>query len=130
MRQLGEAGFTLIEILVAFAIAIIALAALYQLFGIGTQTVTAADRLEAAIVLARSALNAGAVVADGEQAQQIGPYQRRVLVQARPDLARSGAPAGLSEIEVEVSWHEGRRQRRISLSTLRVVASATAESGQ
>jgi general secretion pathway protein I len=126
----GEAGFTLIEILVAFAIAIIALAALYQLFGMGAQTVNAADRLEAAIVLARSALNAGAVVGDGEQSQQIGPYERRVLVQTRPDLAPSGAPAGLSEIEVEVSWHEGRRQRSIALSTLRVVASPATGSGR
>ncbi len=130
MRKQGEAGFTLIEILIAFAIAIIALAALYQLFGIGTRTVSATDRLEAAIVLARSALNAGAVAADGEQSQQIGPYERRVLVQTRPDLAPAGAPAALSEIDVEVSWHEGRRQRSISLSTLRVIASATAESGQ
>ena len=130
MRKQSEAGFTLIEILVSFAIAIIALAALNQLFGIGTRTVSAADRLEAAIVLARSALNAGAVVADGEQSQQIGPYERHVVVQTRSDLAPSGAPAGLSEIEVEVSWHEGRSQRSISLSTLRVVASSTAESGR
>jgi general secretion pathway protein I len=130
MRTGGEAGFTLIEILVAFAIAIIALAALYQLFGVGTRTVSAANRLEAAIVLARSALNAGSVVGDSEQSQQIGPYERRVVIRTRPDLTPPGSPVGLSEIEIDVTWHEGRRQRSISLSTLRVTANPATGSGR
>ena len=130
MRKHAEAGFTLIEILVAFAIAIISLAALYQLFGVGARTVGAANRLETAIVLARSALDAGSVVGNGEHTQQIGAYERRVVVAPRPDLVPAGSPAGLSEIEVDVSWREGSRQRSISLSTLRVVPNPQAGSGR
>jgi general secretion pathway protein I len=125
-----EAGFTLVEILVAFAIAVIALGALYQLFGLGTRADGAASRLENAIVIARSALEATSVVDDGEKTDRIGAYQRRVLVHARPDLAAAGAPASLSEVDVDVSWHEGRRERSITLSSLRVVPSPLVGSGQ
>jgi general secretion pathway protein I len=117
-----EAGFTLIEILVAFAIAVIALGALYQLFGLGARADGAASRLENAIVIARSALNAASVVDSGEKADRVGAYRRQVLVRRRPDLVVAGAPAGLSEADVDVSWLEGRRERSIVLSSLHVIS--------
>jgi general secretion pathway protein I len=116
----GEAGFTLIEILVAFAIAVTALGALYQLFGAGVQAGAAAGRLETAIVLARSALEAASTAESGERKDRVGPYQRRVLVRPRADLTAPDAPAGVEEITVDVSWRDGPRERSITVTTLHV----------
>ena len=116
----GESGFTLIEVLVAFAIAVAALAALYQLFGTGTRAGTAAGRLETAIVLARSAVEAASTAESGERKDRIGPYERRVLVRPRADLVAPDAPAGVEEIAVDVSWRDGARERSITVTTLRL----------
>jgi hypothetical protein len=60
---------------------------------------------------------------DGEELLD-GGYQVRRRVRRRPDLLLSPATERFAllpyEVEVEVSWREGRRTRAVSLSTIRL----------
>jgi len=51
-------GFTLIEVLVAFAVAALMLAAMYQVFSNGLRAGTIAQRTSSALLIAQSALDA------------------------------------------------------------------------
>jgi general secretion pathway protein I len=55
-RRGRQAGFTLIEIVVALAILAVALGALFQAFSTGLRATTVADRQAAAVILAQSLL--------------------------------------------------------------------------
>ena len=122
VRRTG--GFTLIEVLVAFAVAAMTMAALYQVFSVGVRASSNAENYATAVLLAQSSLEtvAGAPVAAGDRRDRIGPFERRISIRARPDLLRAGAPrlAAPFEVEVRVAWREGVREREIALSTLRL----------
>lgn len=121
MRRV-QSGFTLIEILVAFAVAALLLGALYQTFATGLRSGVAAENLSGAVLLAQSALDAaaGTPPSAGVTDDRIDGYERRTSVRPRPDLAAEGQPASLFpyEIEVTVTWRDGRRERKVSLATL------------
>ena len=118
-----SAGFTLIEILVAFTVAALLLGALYQLFSTGLRSSAAAENYESAMLLAESGLDAlaGTALAAGETIDRLGRFERRTSVRRRPDLLSTDAPSVPVpyEIEVRVAWREGVRERSLSLSTLR-----------
>src|SRR5713101_6920446 len=86
----SSAGFTLIEILVAFTVATLLLGALYQVFSAGLRSSASAEHYADAVLLAESGLDA--------------------LV---------GTAVALYEIEVRVAWREGVRERAVLLSTVR-----------
>jgi general secretion pathway protein I len=119
-------GFTLIEILVAFAIAALVLSALYQTFSTGLRSSIGTDNYVNAVLIAESGLDAlsATAIAVGETSERVGGYQRQTSVRPRPDLmpAQEDAPTALMlyEIEVRVAWRDGVRERALSLSTLRV----------
>lgn len=123
-----QAGFTLIEIIVAFAVTVLALGALYETFSLGLRSGSAAERQSRALLLAESAMQAlaldeGLAAGDGEETAE-GGYRVRRRVRQRPDLLapaaeRSALPLPY-EVEVEVSWREGRHTRSVSLSTIRL----------
>lgn len=120
----SASGFTLIEVLVAFAVATLMLAALYQVFSVGLRASSTAENYANAVLLAQSGLEtlAGAPVAVGDKRDRIGPYERRISIRARPDLVRTGAQPFVApfEVEVRVAWREGVREREIALSTVRL----------
>lgn len=117
-------GFTLIEVLVAFAVAALMLGALYQVFSVGVRASSTAERYANAVLLAQSSLEtlAGAPVAVGDTRDRIGPYERVVSIRARPDLVRDGAQPVVApfEVDVRVAWRDGVRERDITLSTVRL----------
>jgi general secretion pathway protein I len=117
------AGFTLIEILVAFTIVALMLGALYQLFATGLRSGATAENYESAVLIAQSGLDAlnGAPLALGENRQQLGRFERQTTVAPRADLLSTEALSVpmLYELTVRVSWREGVRQRFVTLSTLR-----------
>jgi general secretion pathway protein I len=122
-----SAGFTLIEIIVAFAVATLLLGALYQVFSGALRAGSTADSYARAVLLAESALEVfgvDPVAAPAESTEQLDPkFGRHVIVRPRLDLlnAEAGVPAFiLYEIEVHIDWSEGPRARSVSLSTLRV----------
>jgi general secretion pathway protein I len=123
-RHNPDGGFTLVEILVAFAVAVITLAALYQVFSLGLRSGARAESYSEAVLLAQSSLDtlAAGPIAVGDITERVGRYQRRVSVRARMDLVPPDGPLAVIpyEIAVQVSWRDGVRPREIALSTLRL----------
>ena len=122
----STAGFTLVEILVAFSVAVLLLGTLYRIFSTGLQLGSAAEDYSRAVLIAESELEVlGAVeaLAPGESSDRVGDrFERHVRVRPRPDLVPADDYPDLVpyEIEVSVTWGAGRRPRSVSLSTIRL----------
>jgi general secretion pathway protein I len=118
-----EAGFTLIEILVAFTIVALMLGALYQLFATGLRSGATAENYESAVLLAESGIDAlnGTALAVDSTSERIGRFERHTSVAPRADLLPTEALSVpmLYELTVRVDWREGVRERSVTLSTLR-----------
>lgn len=117
----SNAGFSLLEVLVAMAILGIALAALYQSAAGATRNVRADERYAYAVELARSLLaNHARVPAKGinEQGETQGEFRWQVA--SSPIAQRRGAPgrASLHDIDVSVSWNDGGRRRQVVLNSV------------
>jgi general secretion pathway protein I len=119
-----SAGFTLIEILVAFIIAVLFLGAFYDLFSTSIRGAATSEAYSNAVLLAESALDSAiqSGLAPRESSDELGRYERQTSVQARPDLMRPGVAIVPYEIRVRVTWREGLRARTVSLATLRLAA--------
>ncbi|HZT89849.1 MAG TPA: prepilin-type N-terminal cleavage/methylation domain-containing protein [Stellaceae bacterium] len=119
-------GFTLIELVVAFAIAAMALAAVYEASSGGLRAGAAAGQYSRALLLARSALEAAGVeapLAAGVSTRREGEYEEEIRVTERPDLVPAAAtPRGAFpyEVAVDVRWREAGRTRSVTLSTIRL----------
>jgi len=129
------AGFTLIEVLVALAIAGLALAAVAGVFGTGViGNETAADA-NTALALAEEKLAGAEATANVRPGNSAGVYAGRfdwqISVAAYHDEAEGASPSALStpgavslrlyRIETVVAWRDGRRRRQLALSTLRLL---------
>jgi general secretion pathway protein I len=119
----ASAGFTLIEILVAFTIVALMLGALYQLFATGLRSGATAENYESAVLLAESGIDAlnGTALAIGDTSERLGRFERHTSVAPRADLLPTEALSVpmLYELTVRVGWREGVRERFVTLSTLR-----------
>lgn len=130
MRRRGEAGFTLVEVLVALAIATLLAAALYRGLGVGWRALRIADREAAAVDVARARLAGIGVetpLAEGQRAgvaaggiqwsETISPHG----VDEDDFAPREGGPQ-LFRVTVEVRWSDGsgRAERHLSLVTLKL----------
>ncbi len=120
-------GFTLLEVLVAFAIAAMALTALTATAAAGLRSSRVAAHTEQALSRARSRL---AVLAldprPGEQSgDDGGGFRWRTLVRpaevASEDAGPQGATRpGLFDIQVRESWASDGGERGVTLDTLRI----------
>jgi general secretion pathway protein I len=126
-------GFTLLEVLVAFAIAALALSALFQGAIGGLRASQSSGRYEQAVSRARSHL---AVIGHGVQLAA-GDFQgddgdgyrwrtRIVRVSSAP-VARGDAAVGargpraaLYDVTVVIAWNDGGTERQMGLETRRV----------
>jgi general secretion pathway protein I len=117
-------GFTLIEVLVAFAIAALILGAMYDMLASDLRSEGTAESYRSAVLIGQSALDAVATVptSPGESSDRIGIYEREIRITEHPELkpAKALTDAIPYQIEVRVSWREGIRQRSIDLVTLRL----------
>jgi general secretion pathway protein I len=136
-----QRGFTLLEVLVAFIIAALALAALLQGSAAGLQNARVAAHYQEAIARARSRL--AALTADmrgGEQSgDDGGGFTYRVAIQPGPSVAvarppplpRPGAPSAnppnpaadrtvLYDVTVAIGWNSDGSPRQVALSTRRL----------
>lgn len=123
-KQNRQGGFTLIEILVAFAILAVALTALFQVFSGGLGAIGTAERHSMAMMLARSILDdVGAEIplAIGEQRGELdGGFSWLVRIErsaAANLVAEEGELYIPYDVTVEVSWGRGRA---LTLTTLRI----------
>jgi general secretion pathway protein I len=128
MRDSGRtAGFTLIEVLVALAIVGLAVGATAFVLGNGLMGHETAADAEAALAVAEERLAlAGATPHPGANSgTEDGRFAWRTTVAAYDDSADKTADAPttlprLYRIAVTVAWRDGRRDREVALSTLRL----------
>lgn len=134
-RGRSQRGLTLIEVLVAFVVLALTLGVILQIFSGGLRNARLSDAYTRALLLAESRLEAvGAEqpVVPGETAGQLGE-DLRWLVRIQPwagtaadPLAVSGPSGGgqparlLYEVQVQVVWQAGGRERSIRLTSLRL----------
>ena len=116
-----QAGFSLLEMMVAIAILGLSLGALYQAASGATRNVRADERYAYAVELGRS------IIADNNQIPRSGVNKRGETeggfvwsVRSWPaDLGRTSLAEGvLQNLEVEVSWPDGDKDRKITLITV------------
>jgi general secretion pathway protein I len=127
-------GFTLIEVLVAFAVLALTLSALLQVFTTGLRSVDAVERHLMATMLARSVLDDVGTeipIVAGEQSAEIEQgYRWTVRIQpykAVPSVTAADLIAAPYEVVVEISWN-GRPVT--SLTSLRLVTEVEADFGE
>ncbi|MBV9584092.1 MAG: prepilin-type N-terminal cleavage/methylation domain-containing protein [Alphaproteobacteria bacterium] len=124
-------GFTLLEVLIAVAIAGLALIAMFQASSTGLYAADSAARVDEAVERAQSHLAAvgrGSTLIAGESdGDDGGGYHWRLRTQslAAQEVSSAGqsAPAsGLYDVEVMISWRTLGRTRSVVLHTRRIAA--------
>jgi general secretion pathway protein I len=135
-RAIRDDGFTLLEVVVALAIAGLALVGLFRAGSGGLFAVDTAARAEEAVQRAQSHLAAvghDAALVEGELTGDGGGYRWALRVwplTSRQSLAQDGvssATATLFNVEVAISWPGHQGDRSVVLRTLRL---GTAGSGR
>jgi general secretion pathway protein I len=129
-RPRSDAGFTLLEVVVAVAIAALAMVGLFEAGSGGIFAVDTAARAEEALERARSHLAAvgrdAALVQGDLSGDDGGGYRWQLSVQ--PVAQRQGVAADgitpqnttLFSIEVAISWQSRGHERAVVLRTLRL----------
>lgn len=118
-----QRGFTLVEVLVALAVAMAVLLPLQSLFSLGLRAGSLAENNSRALLLAESGIDlyrARPHLAPGEDVERIDDrYERRTSVQLWDALPQP-PDASLRPylVTVSVIWSDGPRQRDVTLSTL------------
>ena len=119
----SQLGFSLLEILVAFAIAAMALGMLYRVSGNNARQIGNLDQHERAMLLAQGLLAAHETVppAGLNDTGQAAGYAWQVQSHPYPTPANSASPqaARLHEVVVDVAWSDGAAPRHFELASLR-----------
>ena len=126
-----ERGFTLLEVLIAFTIAALALGLLFRAASGGLLSVETAGRYEEAVSRARSHMaeisrDASPVAGESEGDDGSGFHWRlSVTPEARAQTASNGPIAGppppvLYAIVVAISWHDAGKNREFVLRSERM----------
>ena len=117
-------GFTLVEVLVALAIAALAGGFLLQIFSQGLRNVDTAGRYLRATAVAESVLaTVGSEVPlePGDSTGSVdGSYRWNVKIEPFDETRDGDLPVRLYDVEITVAWGEQARERTVSLRTLRV----------
>jgi general secretion pathway protein I len=114
----ADRGFTLLEVLVAFVIAALALGVLFRGTIDGLHTAQIAGRYEEAVTRAQSrlaALTAGSLTQGDRQGDDGNGFHWR----ERITPVETTAPAALYAVSVAVSWTDGSR-RTVELDSERI----------
>ena len=115
----------MIEILIAFTIAALALSATLRLLPMGLAGAARAASYEQAVMLARSKLEAlGGLIlqAHGDASDDEGPFHWQVSMRryGEPGTSYSNFYLVPYEVAVDIVWTEGGRQRSYTLRTIRL----------
>lgn len=120
-------GFTLIEVLVAFAILGFVVAATNNAFSTGMSNIRISERYATAILLAESRLatiGVESLLTEGESRGNSGQGMAWQSVVRRAhnvdDEASRRRRMALYDVEVTVYWKDGSERRSVSLATVRL----------
>lgn len=126
MMRRSQAGFSLLEMLVAIAVLGLCLGALYQAVAGASRNVSLGEQYAYASVLAESLLaNYQVVPISGLQlnGETEGGYSWEVTTGPTPGDYPEGMKVGaLQDIEVVVSWSDGQKKRQFLLESIVVGA--------
>jgi type II secretion system protein I len=129
-RPARDAGFTLIEVLVALAILSLAVVASIQGFAQGLRLLKLAGDHQLAMLLADEKVREVVELKEGRDEGTEGTlrWERTTRVLEAPDLTPAGVlPRGkVYEIDVRVSWDASRQ---VEIRTLRMVPTLAAQPG-
>jgi len=135
-RHYLQGGFSLLEVIIAFAIAAIALGVLSQIFGQGTRNMVLSRDYDNAILLAESLLAEHSVNIETDDSLLSAANEKfQWEVSVQPYISREGIPdltltpeddaatqSRLVQIDVVVDWERDGKRRSVSLSSLRLLA--------
>lgn len=117
----AQGGFTLLEVLIAFAILSVAVVAVIQGFAQGLRLLKVAGDHQQAVLLADQKTRELVTPLEGRDQGKEGNFdwERIVTVVPAPDLARTPASAKwhVYRIDVKVSWGDKRGVQIVSLRT-------------
>jgi len=116
----GQRGFSLIELLVAFAIMALSLGLIYKAMGASARNAGDMVMHQQASMLADALLSTrDSVIDQGWNESGIsGAFAWRVNSQPFLSPGNSAVVFPLHEIDVNVSWQDGMRQRQLEVKTL------------
>ncbi len=120
-----ERGFTLLEVLVAFAIAAIALSLLARTAIDGMRSAEISGRYTEALARARSHLAGIAsppVPGDYQGDEGQGFHWHLRIATADRVTTRQSLRVGLYDVTVAISWDEGTQKRVVTLATKRAAS--------
>ena len=119
-----EAGFTLVEVIVALAMLSVGLGVLLGLISSSLRQTANAESMAEASSLAQSLMDEGGIdmpVKPGERDGQFpnGLHWHLKMLPFGDDSEREEWPVGLYKVSTEVVWGEGTARRSFELTTLR-----------
>ncbi|MGJ4961320.1 type IV pilus modification PilV family protein [Bradyrhizobium sp. HKCCYLRH3061] len=125
MTDEDEAGFTLVEVIVALAMLSLGLTLVMSLLSTGLARMGMAERLAGAVSLAQSVLaQVGTVIplrTEARDGTEASGYRWHLEVQPyRPEKGGDARPVELYQVSVQIGWQEGQDPRSFALSTLRL----------
>ena len=126
----GEAGFTLVEVIVALAMLSAGLSLVLGLISNGLQRTAAAERMTEAGSLAQSLMSEVGtelpIRPDERGGEYPDGYHWHLTMRPYAEMEeRTEGLVGLYAVSAEVEWGEGAEKRSFALTTLRVGPKAT-----
>jgi len=123
--EADEAGFTLVEVIVALAMLSLGLTLVMSLLSTGLGRAGMAERLAGAVSLAQSVMaQVGTAIPlrpETRESAEANGYRWHLAIQPyRAEPAGDARAVELYQVSVNVGWREGEDPRSFALSTLRL----------